>query len=268
MLLENRFLSQKNKAILREMVITDFKVRYQGSVLGYMWSVLRPLFLFTILYIVFVRFLRFGSDIPHYSVYLLMGIILWNFFAEATSSAMTSIVARGDLIKKISIPRYLVVVSSALSALINLAFNLVVLLLIAFLNNVPIMKSWLLVPVFIIELFVLSIALGFLLSAVFVRYRDASYVWEVVMQAGFYATPIIYPLAIVPARWHSLIMLNPVAQAIQDARWSFVNHDAVITSWKVLDTPYLYIPFVIILVLIVVATKYFKHESRYFAEKI
>lgn len=250
------------------MVITDFKVRYQGSVLGYMWSVLRPLFLFTILYVVFVRFLRFGSDIPHYSVYLLMGIILWNFFAEATSSAMTSIVGRGDLIKKISIPRYLVVVSSALSALINLTFNLVVLLLIAFLNNAPIMKSWILVPVFIIELFILSIALGFFLSAVFVRYRDASYVWEVVMQAGFYATPIIYPLTIVPVRWHALVMLNPVAQAIQDARWSFVNHEAVTSSWKVLHPPYLFIPFAIILVLIVVATKYFKHESRFFAEKI
>jgi ABC-2 type transport system permease protein len=107
-----RFLNQKNRSILREMVVTDFKVRYQGSVLGYAWSVLRPLFIFVILYIVFVKFLRIGGDIPFFAIYLLLGIVLWQFFSDTTNTAMTSIVARGDLIKKISIPRYLVVVSS------------------------------------------------------------------------------------------------------------------------------------------------------------
>ncbi|HSX05507.1 MAG TPA: hypothetical protein VLF69_03505, partial [Candidatus Saccharimonadales bacterium] len=115
-----RYLSKKNRAILREMVVTDFKVRYQGSLLGYLWSVLKPLFLFAILYIIFTYVFKVGKGIPHYPVYLLLGIILWNFFTEATIVGASSVVSHGDLIRKISIPRYLVVAASSVSALINL----------------------------------------------------------------------------------------------------------------------------------------------------
>lgn len=262
-----RFITQKNRSILREMVSTDFKVRYQGSVLGYAWSVLRPLFLFLTLYVVFVKFLRIGGDIPNFPVYLLMGIVLWSFFTEATSQAMTSVVARGDLIKKISIPRYLVVASSSFSALINLGLNLIILLIIALINGVRPMESWLLLPIFIIELFLLATAIGFFLSALFVKYRDASYVWEVLLQAGFYATPILYPISLVAEKFQKLLMLNPVAQIIQDSRWAFVSHETL-SSWKVLDLPYLLVPFLFIPVLIVIATKYFKSQAKYFAERI
>jgi ABC-2 type transport system permease protein len=262
-----RFITQKNRSILREMISTDFKVRYQGSVLGYAWSVLRPLFIFIILYIVFVKFLRIGTEIPHFPVYLLLGIVLWTFFAEATSITMTSVVGRGDLIKKISIPRYLVVVSGAVSAFINLALNFVILFIIAFFNGVPIMKSWLLLPFLLVELFVLAMALGFILSALFVKYRDTSYIWEVLLQAGFYATPILYPLTLVAEKYRPYLMLNPMAQIIQDSRWAFVGHDTL-SSWKVLSMPYLLIPFLIIIVLIFVAIKYFKSQAKYFAENI
>ena len=262
-----RFLNQKNRSILREMVVTDFKVRYQGSILGYAWSVLRPLFLFVILYIVFVKFLRIGGDIPHFPVYLLMGIVLWNFFSEATSTAMTSVVSRGDLIKKISIPRYLVVVSSSVSAFINLGLNFLVLLVIAFINKVPVMESWLLVPFIVIELFILSLALGFFLSALFVKYRDASYVWEVLLQAGFYATPVLYPLSIIAEKYQVVIMLNPMAQIIQDARWAFVSHQTL-SSWKVLNMPLLVVPFVITVLLVVLSVVYFKSQAKDFAENI
>jgi len=95
-----RLFTDKNKSILREMIVTDFKVRYQGSILGYAWSVLKPLFLFVILYVVFVKFLRIGGDIEHFPIYLLLGIVLWSFFAEATITGMNSIVNRGDLLKK------------------------------------------------------------------------------------------------------------------------------------------------------------------------
>lgn len=262
-----RFITQKNRSILREMVATDFKVRYQGSVLGYAWSVLRPLFLFVILYIVFVKFLRIGNDIPHFPVYLLSGIVLWNFFSEATSTTMTSVVARGDLIKKISIPRYLLVMSSAFSAFINLGLNLVILLVIALINGVRPMSSWILIPLLIVELFILAMALGFFLSALFVKYRDASYVWEVILQAGFYATPILYPLSIVASKFQPFIMLNPMAQMIQDFRWAFVSHETL-SSWKVLDIPYLFIPLIVIVCLVFLAINYFKSQAKYFAENI
>lgn len=260
-------LSKHNKSILREMVATDFKVRYQGSVLGYTWSVLRPLFVFIILYIVFVKFLRIGSDIPFFAIYLLLGIVLWQFFADTTNTAMTAVVGRGDLIKKISIPKYLVVLSAGASAFINLMINLGVVMLFVFFAGVDVKLSWLLFPVYIIELFVLAMALGFFLSALFVKYRDASYVWEIGLQAGFYATPVIYPLTIVSERFQSVLMLNPVAQIIQDARWSLVSHDTL-SSWKVLDMPLLIIPFVIIIFIVLIAVRYFKKESYYFAERI
>ena len=131
MIKTSNIISVRNKSILSQMVKTDFKVRYQGSVLGYLWSLLRPLFLFIILYIVFTRVFRVGEDVEFFPVYLLFGIVLWNFFSEATNSAMTSVVARGDLIKKISIPRYLVVISSNVSALINLGLNLIVVVALA-----------------------------------------------------------------------------------------------------------------------------------------
>lgn len=262
-----RFITQKNRSILREMVATDFKVRYQGSLLGYTWSVLRPLFLFVILYIVFVKFLRLGSNIPHFPVYLLAGIVLWNFFAEATSTTMTSIVNRGDLIKKISIPRYLVVMSSAFSAFINLGLNLLILLIIALINGVKPMDSWILLPLLIIELFVFAIALGFFLSTLFVKYRDASYVWEVLLQAGFYATPILYPLSIIAEKYQKFIMLNPMAQIVQDFRWAFVSHETL-SSWKVLDLPLILVPYLIIIFTVFLAINYFKSQAKYFAENI
>lgn len=262
-----RFINQKNRSILREMVVSDFKVRYQGSVLGYLWSLLRPLFLFLILYIVFTKFLRLGADIPHYPVYLLLGIVLWSFFTEATTIASTSIVQRGDLIRKISIPRYLVVISSNVSALINLAINLLVVFVFAVLNGVDPMKSWLLLPLLIIELFILSISLGFILSAAFVKYRDISFIWEVLLQAGFYATPILYPLSLLAEKYQKLLLLNPMAQIIQDSRWAIVSHQTI-TGWSILRYRYAIIPVLLTFVFVAIAVPYFKKESKYFGENI
>lgn len=249
------------------MVVSDFKVRYQGSVLGYLWSLLRPLFLFLVLYIVFTKFLRLGEGVPHYPVYLLFGIVLWSFFTEATTNASTSIVARGDLIRKISIPRYLVVVSSSVSALINLSINLVVVFLFALINGVEPMRSWLLLPFLIVELFILSLSLGFILSATFVKYRDVSFVWEVILQAGFYATPIIYPLSLLIEKYQKLLLLSPMAQIIQDARWALVSHQAI-TGWSILRFRYAIIPILLICIFVIVAVPYFKKESRFFGENI
>lgn len=189
-----KYLHSRNRAILREMVSTDFKVRYQGSALGYMWSLLKPLFLFAILYVVFTYIIPLGKDIEHYPVYLLMGVVLWNFFTESTVIGASSVVARGDLIRKISIPRYLVVLASSLSALINLGLSLIVVFIFALLNGIMPSLSWLWMIPIIIELFIFSLGVSFLLSAAYVKFRDITYIWEILLQAGFYATPIIYPL--------------------------------------------------------------------------
>lgn len=249
------------------MVSTDFKVRYQGSVLGYLWSLLKPLFLFAILYIVFMYIIPLGKDIEHYPVYLLTGIVLWNFFTETTMIGSTTVVARGDLIRKISIPRYLVVIASSLSALINLGLSLVVVVIFALLNGIIPSLSWLLMIPVIVELFILAVGISFLLSALYVRFRDITYIWEVVLQAGFYATPIIYPLTRVPEELHKWFFLNPMAQIIQDARF-VVATPTSITIWSTIQSWALIIPFVIVFGFALWGGVYFKRRSKYFAEDI
>src|ERR1700689_3467767 len=141
-----RIFSKQNRALLRELVRTDFKLRYQGSTIGYAWSLLRPLLIFIILYIVFVKFLKLGTGVPHYPVYLLLGIVMWNFFTEMTVQSLGSIVGRGDLIRKIRIPRCIIVLSSSISALINLLLNMVVIVIFMFINHVDLLRTSLWLP--------------------------------------------------------------------------------------------------------------------------
>lgn len=264
--------SRKNRILLRELVITDFKLRYQGSVLGYLWSLLKPLMLFTIMYFVFVKFLRFGEGIEHFEVSLLLGMVLWTFFTEATEQGMSAVVARGDLLRKIKFPKYILVISGTVSALINLSLNLLVVLLFIVINGVDIKWSILLLPLNILELFAFALAIAFALSALFVKYRDIAPIWEVIMQGLFYATPIIYPVSLVidnaGEEIAKLLMLNPVAQIIQDARYNTISHDTV-TASSVLDNPWaLILPYIIVATVIVFATLYFKKSQKYFAENV
>lgn len=267
----HRFLSKQNRALLVELVRTDFKLRYQGSVLGYAWSLLRPLLLFLILYIVFVKFLKIGSTIPHYPVYLLLGIVIWNFFLEMTTLSLGSIVGRGDLIRKIRIPRWIIVVSSSLSALINLLLNLIVIVFFIFFNHVDLLRTTIWLPVILLEVYLFALGLSLFLSAAFVKYRDIGYIWEVILQAGFYLTPILYPLSVIGNHtYQKLILLNPMAQAIQDARYATISHDkSVLTAHRVFQGGwYEIIPFLIVAVVIVIGPLYFRRESKYFAENV
>lgn len=265
-------LNRRNRILLRELVITDFKLRYQGSVLGYLWSLLKPLLLFAILYVVFVRFLRFGADVEHFAVYLLLGIVLWTFFAEATIQGMSAIVARGDLIRKINFPKYIIVISGTISALINMLLNLLVVFIFILLNGVDIKATILLLPLNILELYIFSLAIATLLGALYVKYRDISHIWEVLLQGAFYATPILYPLSLVikeaglPVA--QLLLLNPVAQVIQDARYNLITHQTA-TTFSLIDNPWIAaIPLVIVLVLAIAAAWYFKKNQKYFAENV
>ena len=253
--------------LLRAMVITDFKLRYQASLLGYLWTLLRPLAIFSILYIVFVKFLRLGASVPYYPVYLLFGIVLWGFFVESTSQGMGSLVARADLLRKISFPRYVLVLSVGASVLISFALNMLVIVFFMVLMSVPVRVDVLWLPLLFLELVALSISLAFFLSALYVRFRDVNYIWEVCMQALFYAIPIIYPLTLVPARFARLLLLNPMAQIIQDARYVLVT-DQTQTISQLYGTPWVrVIPVGITLLLVVASVVYFRRQSTSFAEE-
>ncbi len=254
--------------LLRQLVITDFKLRYQGSVLGYMWSLLRPLAIFVILYIVFTRFLRIGDNIPHYPVYLLLGIVLWNFFVEVTTGSVGVVVSKGDLMRKINFPKYVIIFAGSIAALINLFLNLLVVLLFMFLNGVDFRIAGLWFPLLVVELFIFSMAIGFFLSAAFVRFRDIGYIWEVFTQAAFYATPILYPLALVPVRYARLLILNPLAQIIQDSRYVLVS-DQTLTIDSLYSNQFIrLVPLAIVFVSVIISIVYFRSRSRFFAEEV
>ncbi|MGH7142164.1 MAG: ABC transporter permease [Candidatus Saccharimonadales bacterium] len=264
-----RIFSKRNRVLLAELVRTDFKLRYQGSILGYAWSLLRPLLIFLILYVVFVKFLKLGTGVPHYPVYLLFGIVIWNFFVEMTSQSLTSIVSRGELIRKISIPRWIIILSTSMAALINLGLNLIVVTVFMFINHVELLNSTIFLPLILLEVYILALGLSFLLSALFVKFRDLSYIWEVILQAGFYLTPILYPLSRIPGlTFQKFIMINPMAQAIQDARYTTITHSTV-TVYRLFGSEYYkFIPFVVVVVVATIGVFYFRKQSKYFAEDI
>lgn len=261
--------SKQNRALLSELVRTDFKLRYQGSVLGYAWSLLRPLLIFAILYVVFIKFMHVNYGIPHSAVYLLLGIVIWNFFNEMTVLSLGSIVGRGDLIRKIRIPRWIIIFSSSLSAVINLLLNLVVVAIFMVVNKVDIIDTAPLLIFILIEVYMLALGLSLFLSAAFVKFRDIGYIWEVIMQAGFYLTPILYPIArLTNVTLQKLVLLNPMGQAIQDARYVLITHQTTTIRTIFEGGWYQYLPFVIVVVVFVGGLAYFKSQASSFAENI
>lgn len=266
--------SKNNRALLSELVRTDFKLRYQGSILGYAWSLLRPILLFGILYVVFALVLKSGGDIPYFPAYLLLGLVIWNFFNEMTSQSLGSIVGRGDLIRKIKIPRWMIVFSTSIAAVINLAFNLIVIAIVMAINHVSLLSTIPLFLLLIIEVYVLALGLSLFLSASFVKYRDIQYIWEVILQAGFYITPILFSMSLPILARHEtaqkIILLNPMAQAIQDSRYTIISHQPqVITTWRIFGGGwYAFIPFAVVLIVLVVGVSYFRKESKFFAENV
>lgn len=255
--------------LLKQLVKSDFKLRYQGSALGYLWSLLRPLFLFVTLYVVFAKFLGAGEGIPHYPQYLLLGILLWNYFAEVTSGSVGAIVGKGDLLRKINFPKYVVILSGSFSAFINLMITFVVLGIFMVIGDVTLTWHALFIFPLIAELFVFSIAMAFFLSALFVRFRDVSYIWEVIMQAAFYATPILYKFDIVPHHIAKFLILNPMAQIIQDARYALITPKTT-TIYNVYDGDrWIWaIPLGITAIVAVTGALYFRARSKYFAEEV
>ena len=250
--------NKRNRILLAELTKTDFKLRYQGSVLGYLWALLRPLMMFAILYIVFAKLLKFGSDIPHYPVYLLCGTTMWSFFTECTSQGIQAMVVRGDLIRKISFPKYIVVVSATLTAVINMLINLVVVVIFALINGVEPSWTWLLVPLSLLELYALSLGISFLLGAVNVKYRD-------ILFASSNSIGTTLSSSSVAAK---ILLLNPIAQAIQDIRHNLITPETI-TTWNYIGNHFVqFLPIIFIIIVLVFAAIYFRKKSKFFAEEI
>lgn len=263
-----KVFASRNISLIRELVASDFKLRYQGSALGYLWSLLRPLFLFGVLYIVFTHVIRLGDDIPHYPAYLLLGLVLWQFFTESTQAGMNAITGRADLVRKVSIPKYTIVLSTTISAFVTFCLNMIVVFVFMFFGQVEIRPEIVFAIPLIAELVILCLGVAFILSTLFVRYRDIGHIWDVVLQVLFYATPIIYSFKIVPQRLAEILSLNPLAQIFQDIRSVMITPEALTTK-QVFDSQLgRILPMVATIIVLAIGAYYFRKRSKYFAEEL
>jgi len=203
--------------LIRQLAWTDFKLRYNNLVLGYVWSLLHPLLVFAVLYLVFSVFIKI-EGIPNYRLYLLLGIILWNYFAEATTSGMQAIQFKAGLISKIYVPKGIILIASNLTSLLTLGLNLGIFAIFYAVSPPRQAAAAGLFLVSLVELIVLSFAASLLLSSFYLKFRDLAYLWGVGLQIGFWLTPIIYPPRAIPGRFLWLFTLNPLARIIQDCR--------------------------------------------------
>lgn len=210
--------------LLRLISVTEFKRVYFGTVLGYLWSLIRPLMLFGVLLFVFTQVFRVGGDkVEHYPVFLLMGIVLYTFFQEATSNAVTSVAAQEGVVRKTQFPRLVIPLSVTLTALFNLGLNLVIVVVFLFAFGVDPVWTWLLFPVALAFLFVLTAAVSMALSVLYVRFRDVQIIWVVAAQVLFYGTPILYPInawndGVNASTKEHLLMINPLAVIFEQVR--------------------------------------------------
>jgi ABC-2 type transport system permease protein len=246
---------------------SEFKLKYAGSALGYIWSVLKPLGLFGMLYVVFGRFLSLGNGIPHYPLYLLLGIVLWTFFFDATTLGMQSVVERSTLISKLAFPRVIIPLSVTVSSAITLCVNLVAIAVLIGINRIVPEPRWLLMLPLLLELYLVALGITLVLSTLYVRFRDVGQVWELVLLILFYASPILYPAARLPHWFREITFLNPFVQIMQDARAIVVPSSATLTAAHVYGAGGELVPLAVVALLFVGGYLLFRRQEPWFAER-
>jgi len=249
----------KNVNLAEELIRTDFKLRYHGSYLGYLWSFLKPLMTFGVLYVVFSKFLR--VDYPDYPLYLFLGIILWNFFAEATAGAMSSILEKGGLMKKVYFPREIIIFSSiGVSFAVFLSNFAVYAVFYLFLKGI---FAWEMLFFFLclLELLIIAMGVGLFLAALCIKFRDLLHMWQVFLQIGFWATPVVYSWQTIPEKYQTILLLNPLTTIFNDSRLALINHQTP-------DLVFMLYGLAVSIIIIAVGYSVFLKRMPFFAEEI
>jgi ABC-2 type transport system permease protein len=250
------------------LAATDFKLRFFGSALGYVWTLMRPLMLFGVLYFVFTEVVKFGAGVEHYPVYLLTSIVLFTFFSETTGRGVISLVERENLLRKVRFPRLVIPLSVALHSLFNLGLNLVVVFVFVFASGIEPRWSWLQLPLLIVLLVVLAVGVVMLLSALYVRYRDMEPIWDVVLQVLFYATPVIYVTATLPDSIEREAMANPLAAVLTQVRHALIDPSAPTAAEAIGGGARLLIPLAIVVAALGLGAWVFAREAPQIAEDL
>ena len=243
---------------------TDFKRTYFGTALGYLWSLCRPLLLFAVLLTVFTHVVHLGKSIPHYPELLLMNIVLFGFFQEATNTSVGSVLSQEAIVRKTQFPRLVIPLAVVLTSVFNLMLNLIVVFVFMLASGVTPIATWLLFPILLVWLIVLTIAMSMILSSLYPRFRDLGIIWAVVSTALFYATPVIYPLERVSGTIGKLMALNPLAPIFELARRWIVQPDAPVRSGPL----YVLVPAALSVLMCMIAVWVFNREAPRIAEAL
>jgi len=251
-------LNKREINIIKELTIADFKLRYNSSFLGFLWSFLNPLLMLIVFYIIFSVIWK--NEIKYYPLFALIGIIFWNFFSESTSNGIASILNKSSLITKTYFKREIIIISSCLVSFFTLLLNLGI--FIIFMIGFGGRFSWHIVflPIILVLFFLLSLGVSFGIGAFYLKFRDLEHLWRVLLQIGFFATPIFYPSSLVPSKFFFFYMLNPVARLIVILRDT--------TIYNRLPSINLFITLLMVLFIFGFGYIIFKKRSKYFAEEI
>jgi ABC-2 type transport system permease protein len=229
-------------ALTWTLAVTDWKLRFYGSVLGYLWQLVRPFAFFGVIYVVFTQIVGLGDDIPNYGVYILFSLVLFNFFAEVTTGCVQSLVSRENLLRKVSFPRLAIPMSVTLAGLFNLVGTLLAVFVFAIGNGIYPTFSWLELIVLVVLLAMLSSGVGMLLSVLYVRYRDVQPIWEVLTQILFYASPILYVSTLVDECCQRPYVAQPLAAILTQMRHAIIDPTAPGVAEAIGGAPRLLIP--------------------------
>jgi ABC-2 type transport system permease protein len=227
------------------LAVTDWRLRFYGSALGYVWTLARPFAFFGVIYIVFTEVAKIGNDVKNYGICILFSMVLFQFFGEATNGSVTAVVRRENLLRKMRFPHLAIPLSTVLTALMNLVATLAAVFVFAIASGVYPSWGWLELPVLIALLAIVATGAGLMLSVLFVRYRDVQPIWEVATQILFYASPILYVATMVPADWQRAYLLNPIAAVMTQVRHAVVDPSAPTLSALIGGAGWLLVPLAI-----------------------
>lgn len=254
---------RRSLELLYIIAVTEFKRTYFGTVLGYLWSLCRPLLLFAVLLVVFTHLTRF-SHVAHYPLLLLTGIVLFGFFQEATITAVPSIVSQEGIVRKTQFPRLVIPLAVVLTSVFNLGPNLLVLFIFLLGFGITPMWTWLLLPALLVVLLVLTVAVAMLLSSLYPRYRDVAIIWAVVSTALFYATPVLYPIERLHGVVATLVACNPLTPILELARRWLIDPAAPIRTGPI----EVIVPIVLYIAICLAAVRVFNREAPRIAEQL
>ncbi len=256
---------RRHANLTRELAVSQFKLKYTGSVLGYVWSLVKPLMLFATLYVVFSKLFHIDRGTTNFVFQLLIAIVLFTFFQETTSTAMNSIASNGNMIRKAYFPRAVLVVAATLSSLMTFTINMALIVIIGgALGRLSLGWQSLAAPLLFIELYLLVLGVALLLSSLFVFYRDLGHIWEIATQLLIYGSAVIYPITLVPDHLRAWVLVNPVAQIIEDVRHALVT-PTVKWSVEIMQVAYI-APLAIVVVLLALGFFVFNRLTPRFAE--